>query len=130
MRLARVVAAALLATVAWAPAGSMARPLEPLVWGWERVFKLDWEVGQRGDRPVVSGYVVNDSPYTVAGVRLLVDALDPGGAVVAQQVGWAGGGVMSPFSRAYFEIPAPAAASRYQVRVFAYDRVETGPHDR
>jgi hypothetical protein len=39
--------------------------LEPLVVGWERLFRLDWQVGaERGVRPVVRGHLANNSPYT------------------------------------------------------------------
>jgi hypothetical protein len=101
-----------------------AERLEPLMPGWERFFKLDWEIGERRGRPVVSGYLANDSPYEVTGVRLLVDGLDEAGAIVAQGVSWVPVGRLGPFSRVYFEAPAPGRHPRYQVRVFSYDRIE------
>jgi len=102
-----------------------AATLEPLVAGWESVFKLDWQLGERRGAPVVRGDVVNTSPYTVTAVQLLVEALDAGGAVVTQKVVWATPATMSPFMRTSFELPAPAPASpRYRVRIFAFDRVE------
>ncbi len=101
--------------------------LEPLDVGWDRFFKLDWQVSQRHGRPVVNGYLVNSSPYRVTKIRLLVDALSPTGEVVGQQVSWVGGGDVGPFSRVYFEVPAPRdGSSTYRVRVFTFDRVELG----
>lgn len=104
--------------------------LAPLQPGWERLFRLDWSVATRNGRPVVGGYLYNDSPYAVTRVQLLVDALDAQGAIVGQRVGWVTASSMAPFSRAYFELPAPGPADRYQVRVFAYERLESGPFDR
>ena len=108
---------------------SIGRVLEPMVVGWERIFKLDYEAKDKAGRPVVSGYVHNDSPYTIARVQLLVEGLDRNGAILGQRVDWVPG-ALTPFSRAYFESPAPQRAPQYRVRVFAYDRIEsTAPED-
>ena len=96
--------------------------IEPLVPGWERFFKIDWEaVEPEARRPVVRGYVVNDSPYSVTRMQLLLDALDGSGRVVAQQISWLPG-TLPAFSRTYFEIPVQQRAQAYRVRVLAYDR--------
>ena len=114
----------------WAPAGSTAM-LEPLVVGWQRIFKLDWQVSERRSRSVVNGYLVNDSPYLLWRVQLLVDALDSSGEIVGQQVSWAGPGAMEPFTRMYFEVPVPRqTSSTYRVRVFAFDRLESPSNPR
>lgn len=103
-------------------------PLEPMVLGWEQIFRLEWEVAQRGGRPVVRGYLTNDSPYTVTQVRLLVEALGATGAVTAQEVSWIGADILTPFNRTYFEVRAPVSpAITYRVRVFTFDRREGGP---
>ena len=131
MRPIRIVAAlALLVTLsvpALPPSTGWANTLEPLVVGWERIFNLDWQVTDKGGRPVVSGYLVNDSPHIVTAIQLLIDALDANGAIVRQNIGWAGAGAIQPFSRMYFELPAPRAAATYRVRVFAFDRIESKP---
>lgn len=106
------------------------RVLTPLQPGWERLFRLDWSVANRNGRPVIGGYLYNDSPYAVTRVQLLIDALDAQGSVVGQRIGWVAASSMAPFSRAYFELPAPGPAARYQVRVFSYERLEAGPFDR
>lgn len=99
-----------------------AQPLEPMVVGWERNFRLEWEVTHRGGQPVVRGALTNDSLYTVTRVQLLVEALDATGAVIAQEVAWAGADAMPPSTRAYFELRAPAAPSGiYRVHVFWFD---------
>lgn len=119
----RIIAGLVLATGLGLVAGSAARPLEPLVVGWEQIFKLEWEAAERQGEPVVRGYLVNDSPYTLTRVQLLVDALNEAGGIVAQRVSWVGGD-LAAFTRVFFETPAPRRAPRYQVRVFAFDRVE------
>lgn len=98
-------------------------PLEPLVIGSEAYLTIDWSAEPRGAVTVVRGYVSNQSPYTFDHLRVLVDALDPAGAIVAQQLVWAPG-LLGGWGRSYFEasmVPAPT----YRVRVFSYDRVET-----
>lgn len=49
--------------------------LEPHVRGWERHFTVTSETWNRGNRPVVAGYVINDSGFTAMKVQLLVDGL-------------------------------------------------------
>lgn len=120
-----IVAVAIAIGVAAPRHTAAAKVLEPLVPGWERIFKLDWELEEKRGRPVVNGYVVNDSPYELAGVRLLVEGLDEQGNIASQRLTWVPGD-LTPFSRRYFEAPAPGRHPKYQVRVFAYDRVERG----
>lgn len=64
----------------------------------------------------------NTSPYDVAGLRVLVDSFDAGGAIVDQQLAWVPG-TLGLDDRLYFQVPVSAAA-RYRVRVFSYDRIE------
>jgi hypothetical protein len=123
-----LAAAALGACATAGPAAD--RVLVPLQPGWERLFRLDWSVENKAGRPLVAGYLYNDSPYAVTRIQLLVDALDSQGAVVGQRIGWVPASSMAPFSRAYFELPAPAPGARYLVRVFSYERLEGGPFDR
>ena len=54
--------------------------------------RLDWQVGAaRGGRPVIQGYVYNDYGRPASDVRLLVETLDPSGAVIARHVGFTRG---------------------------------------
>jgi hypothetical protein len=124
------VIVALAAQADLGPAPSAAEKLiEPLVVGWERIFTLSWEPGERRGRPVVWGTIVNDSPYIIGTVQLLLDTLDGQGRVVDQQVSW-GPTSLTPFSHAAFEIPVKRPAANYRVRVLAYDRLEFPSRDR
>lgn len=98
--------------------------LQPLNLGWERHFSVTWESSQHGGSQVVSGYVNNTSPYDLANLRVLVEALDAGGQVVEQRVGYLPGELRGG-GRLYFEVPIASAAT-YRVRVFSYDRLEAG----
>jgi hypothetical protein len=102
-------------------ATSATGPLEPLVVGWERFFKLEWQAGQSRGRPVVWGYILNDWGLPASGVRILVEGLGPGGEVLDQQLAWVGS--LTPGMRAYFEVPVAKPAPAYRVRVFSFDWV-------
>lgn len=119
-----LVAALVLAACA-APSG----PLHPLVVGWESYFDVEWSADRRGDKPVIAGRVHNRYGSAMADVRLLVEALDAQGNVVAQRLTWLGT-TLSPFDSAYFEVPAPAPAESYRVAVYSFDRVESGDFAR
>lgn len=83
--------------------------------------RLDWDVTtSRGGRPVVRGYVFNDSGRPASGVRLLVETLDASGSVVARTVGFVRGAVGFN-DRAYFEVPLKAPGASYRVSVTALD---------
>ena len=99
--------------------------LTPLVTGWEQFFKLEWEAGERNGKPVVRGYIKNESGMAAANVRLLVDGLDPSGQVVSQTVGWLGTD-LTPGTRAYLEVPVERSAPAYRVSVFSFDFVQHG----
>ena len=98
--MAHVVALVLTLAVV-APAAADMKILEPHDPTWERIFKISWQTEEKKGRPVVEGYIVNASPYTIGQVQLLVDALDEHGNIIAQKVSW---------------LPAPAPAARYQVQ--------------
>ncbi|MGH7325995.1 MAG: FxLYD domain-containing protein [Candidatus Rokuibacteriota bacterium] len=118
MRVTRFLAAMVLG--ASLVGSAAAAPLEPLIVGWERFFVVSWEASDRGDRPHISGYVRNESGHRATRVQLLVEGLDGSGRVVSQQVNWLGTDLPA-FTRTYFEVPAPARAPTYRVRVFAFD---------
>jgi hypothetical protein len=126
----RGVIVVLTALAVLGPGASAAEKLvEPLVVGWERIFKLSWEPGERRGRTVVWGTIVNDSPYIIGTVQFLLDTLDGQGRIVGQQVSW-GPTSLTPFSHAAFEIPVERPAASYRVRVLAYDRLEFPTRDR
>jgi hypothetical protein len=120
-----VLLAAVIGTIAAGPGClSAAGVVEPHIPGWERWFRVEWQVAERGGRPVLRGSVRNESPYTMMAVLLLVEALDAGGRVVAQRVAWAAPGSLEPFSRTWFDVGAPAPAPQYRVRVYSFERLE------
>jgi hypothetical protein len=114
-----------IAATALLPLAGEGTPLEPLTPGWQQIFQIHWDAGTWRGKPAVQGYLVNDSPYTLGRIQLLVESLDGAGGVVAQRVDWVQG-AMTPFSRTYFSAPAPDPATSYRVRVFSYDRFEAG----
>jgi len=98
----------------------LAQQLTPHFPAWERYFTVSWQTFERQGRPYLSGYVTNQYGAGAGRVQLLIDALDGSNRVVAQRVEWLAGDV-GPFSRRYFEVPAPQPASTYRVSVFAFD---------
>lgn len=106
-------------------ATALAATLQPLVLGWEQFFRIEWNTGERRGEPVVYGHIVNEWGMPARSVRLLVDALDPAGNVVAQNITWVPG-VLTPGTRAPFEAPAPGPAPTYRVSVFAFDWIQAG----
>lgn len=116
-----------LAVLLASPWSSPAKLLEPMVVGWEQIFKLDWQVRERKGRRVVAGTLHNDSPYHVTKIQLLVEGIDDKDTILSQRVEWAGAGDIGPFGHMYFEVPPPKpAGTTYRVRVFWYDRIEIG----
>ncbi|MGH2669178.1 MAG: hypothetical protein ACRDH5_08710 [bacterium] len=97
-----------------------AAPLEPLVGGWERYFRLEWQAAESSGRPVVRGVLTNDSPSTIIRVTLLVDSLDQAGNVVAQHARPIPG-TLPAFTGMPFEVAAPQPSARFRVRVFSFD---------
>lgn len=126
MRTRALVAALVLALSGAAPLG--ASELAPLVWGWERFFTLEWQPDSRRGVPHVSGYIRNEWGEVAASIQLLVESLGPGNQVTAQRVEWLGG-MLTPGTRAYFQVPAPAPAPAYRVSVFAFDWVQADGTD-
>jgi len=121
MKLVAVVTALVLLAAAGT---GLAATLHPLISGWEYYFKLEWQAGDRGGKPVVYGKILNDWGMPAANVRLLVDGLDASGTVVTQRVEWLGS-MLTPGMRAQFEIRMPQATPSYRVSVFAFDWVQS-----
>ena len=119
MRANRLVIAALVSVLLTGAAAS-AQPLTPHFPAWERYFEISWQPFERHGRPWLSGHVVSKWGETATGVELLVESLDANGQIVGQRVEWLSGTV-PVFSRAYFEVSAPAPAASYRVRVFSFD---------
>lgn len=104
-------------------AGSSVRPaaaLEAASTVDQRI-RLDWDVKVgRGGRAVIQGYAYNDYGRPAADVRLLVETLDPSGAVVARDIGFVRQ-VVQFNDRAYFEVPLKSTGASYRVSVTSLD---------
>jgi hypothetical protein len=128
-----MVAAALLTqactggTMAVAPSAPAAAgaPSDPSygVYGYDSYFKVESQPDERHGKPLVSGYVGNQWGFPVRNVRLRVEALDAAGNVTATSIGYVNGTVI-PGSRVYFEVPVPAKAPGYRVRLLSFDPVQ------
>jgi hypothetical protein len=120
MRIRTFVTAVLLGGVLTSGTDVAAQRLTPHFPGWERHFTVTSETFERRGQPRLGGYVVSHYGAPALRMQLLVEGLDSSVQVVAQRVEWLGGDV-PPFSRRYFEVPAPRPASTYRVSVFAFD---------
>lgn len=90
-----------------AAAGTLeGRELRPLMWGWEQLFALEYGLAQYRGQPAVEGYVINISPYGFTRIRILIDALDADGQVVAQRVAYVPG-ELGGRGHLFFQVPAP-----------------------
>jgi hypothetical protein len=91
-----------------------------LTTGWEQHFTIEWSAGPGANGAQrLTGYVHNKHGELVTQMRVLGQALDPSGAVVAQRIAFIPGGV-GGFGRAYFEVPNLPAANGYRVSVWDY----------
>src|SRR5262249_38950592 len=77
-------------------------PLMPLVVDGERYFRLQWEAGERAQRPEVHGHILNEFGFPARKLRLLVNSLDPAGALTDQTLVYVPG-ELRPGSRYYFD---------------------------
>lgn len=97
---------------------------DSLVPGWESKFTLDFKVDRAPDGTgrvygrIHSHYGEFASPFRVLGM-----AVDQGGKVVGQRIGWVPGGVPG-FTQVYFELDHLAPAASYKVTVWDYSFVE------
>lgn len=119
-----LLAALLTGGLAPACASAPPGPLSPLVVGWERYLKIEWEAVPAEGRPTLNGYVINDWGVPAGRIRLLAETLDAEGRILAQEVTWLLPRVLMPGTRAYFEIPAPRAGPAYRVSVFSFDWID------
>ncbi len=83
--------------------------------------RVDWKQPQGS---VIGGYVYNDGGTAAARVTVLAEGLDGAGQRVNATVGNVMGTIPG-FSRAYFEVRVPPAAS-YRVSVLSVDWIRGG----
>jgi hypothetical protein len=103
----------------YAPAAPL---LSPLVVDWQSYFHLDWQTAQAGGRTVIHGTIRNTSNYRARRIQLLIEGIDPSGAIVNQRIEWLGSDVM-PGDHIAFESPVGGPATSYRVSVFAFDPI-------
>jgi len=85
----------------------------------ERYFRLQWEATPGARGPEIAGYVENVSDLPVDRMRILVERLDAGGAVIGSTTTWVMGSVAA-HHRNYFTTRVPAASS-YRVRILTFE---------
>ncbi len=90
-------------------------------WAADTGLRVEWTpaLTKRGQTQI-SGYLYNERDQWAANPRLLVEALDSAGQVIASTLFSAVSDV-PPRSRSYFEASAPAGAASYRVTVRSVD---------
>ena len=102
--------------------------LTPLVVDGERFFALQWQAADHKGSPHVQGVIRNQFGFGARKVRLLVNSLDPAGAVTDQTLVYVPGDLL-PGSQYYFDTRVPAPAASYRVVVFQYEWIQAGGGD-
>lgn len=98
--------------------------LSPLVVDGERYFRVEWQAADTE----VWGRVSNEWGFAARRVRLLVDSLDPNGAVTAQTLTYVPFD-LPPGTGSYFAAHVPARAASYRVSVYQWEWVQSGGGD-
>lgn len=85
--------------------------------------RVEWRrTTSLGGRPVIEGYVYNDSPFRIGGVRLRVEILDSSNQVVGETFGWVYGNISSR-GRWPFSLPPPATGASFRLTVESFHLV-------
>jgi hypothetical protein len=93
--------------------------------GADRYFRVEWELTTVRRGPVITGYVYNQSENITDNVRVLVEALDADGRVVAEAWAYVVGAI--PINgRRLFQASVRGGAATYRVRVVTFDWVGRG----
>jgi len=101
-----------------------------LMYGWENRFDVEWTVDpESAQTRVVRGSVASRSGSSADRMRLLVQASDASGRIVAQRLVWLPTGV-SGASGTYFEVPGMPIADQYRVTVWDYTTLESASNLR
>jgi hypothetical protein len=103
-----------------AAAGQQAGNMAQARGGVAESLRVEWQrTTEAWRRPGIEGYVYNDSPYRIGGVRLRLETLGASDQVVSETFGWVYGNIRSG-SRAYFLLPLPPGAERLRVTVESF----------
>ena len=94
--------------------------------GADRYFRVEWSVAHSVTRgAVISGYVHNSYGLPADNVRLLIEAVDGSGEVVATSIGYVLGSIPAG-DRRYFQETVPRTVPTYRVRVVLYEWIDRG----
>ena len=127
--MSRSLLPAALVAVAMVSAGCAAFNIQPsaemtsLNPAWQNWFRFDYAVDEdKAGKRRISGYPQNNYGEAAHDIRILLQALDKSGAIVAQQITW--GSFVPGLSRSYFELRNVPAADQYRLSVwdFTFDQ--------
>ena len=94
--------------------------------GWEQHFTIEWTAAEQSPNArKVTGFVYNRHGEYATRLRVLAQAIDPGGAVVGQRIVFVPEGV-GGYGRVYFEVPGLPATANYRVSIWDYTWIQ-GP---
>ena len=85
----------------------------------ERFFRIEWQVEQPAERPVIVGTVRNGYSDAIQRVQVLVQVLDATGQVIHEAVGTTPS--VAPGRRGDFRVPLPVTGARYAITVHAFE---------
>jgi hypothetical protein len=86
----------------------------------ERRLQLDWQATRDERGAIVRGQLLNPYGFPARNIHLLVEGLDAAGEVVTRTA-WPVPRIVRSGERATFDIPVPAGAERYRVKVVTFD---------
>ena len=85
----------------------------------ERFFRIDWQIEQPAEGPVIAGTVRNGYADPIQRVQVLVQVLDSAGQITHEVLGTTA--PVAPGRRGNFRVPLPATGARYVVTVQAFE---------
>jgi hypothetical protein len=91
--------------------------------GAEQWLKIDWEAVPRPDGTVRLEGFIRNTYGTAARVRLLAQALDSSGKLIAQKLWWLD--TVPGFGQVSYRISGLPRADHYRVTVWSYTRIES-----
>jgi hypothetical protein len=128
--MARAVFVGLLAAVLGGCAGATGYAVSvgdktTLIYGWEDRFDVRWTADpESAQTRVVRGTVSSRAGSSADRMRVLVQASDASGRILAQRLVWLPTGI-SGASGTYFEAPGMPLADHYRVTVWDYTTIES-----
>ena len=100
-------------------ASPLAGASQPRTSSEERFFRIDWQIEQPAEGPVIAGTVRNGYSDPIQRVQVLVQVLDTAGQITHEVLGTTAS--VAPGGRGSFRVPLPATGARYVVTVQAFE---------